>query len=187
MARSWQELFVTGTDPVAGPAAIEADDEQHFDDRDRFAAEDHGGTHIVLRPGEGGKVVADRIIVKPGLLLHRVPFHFPFRDDDVALPRHALRELFFGDHGGSVSGAAMGASVDLARIEAVAPAAHGVLTARECQVLRLVAAGMTNREIAAELVISEHTVSRHLQNMFMKLGVTTRTAATAYAYEHHLV
>ena len=81
----------------------------------------------------------------------------------------------------------LGASVDLARIEAVAPAEPGVLTARECQVLRLVAAGKTNREIAAELVISEHTVSRHLQNMFMKLGVTSRAAATAYAYEHHLV
>jgi DNA-binding NarL/FixJ family response regulator len=81
----------------------------------------------------------------------------------------------------------LGASVDLARIEAVAPAQPGVLTARECQVLRLVAAGKINREIAAELVISEHTVSRHLQNMFMKLGVTSRAAATAYAYEHHLI
>jgi len=81
----------------------------------------------------------------------------------------------------------LGASVDLARIESVTPAARGVLTERECEVLRLVAAGRTNREIAAELVISEHTVSRHLQNMFMKLGVTSRAAATAYAYEHHLV
>ena len=53
--------------------------------------------------------------------------------------------------------------------------------------LRLVAAGKSNREIAADLVISEHTVSRHLQNMFMKLGVTSRAAATAYAYQHHLV
>ena len=81
----------------------------------------------------------------------------------------------------------LGAAVDLARIEAIAPAEAGVLTARECQVLRLVTAGKTNREIAAELFISEHTVSRHLQNMFMKLGVTSRAAATAYAYEHHLV
>ena len=81
----------------------------------------------------------------------------------------------------------LGAAVDLARIESAAPAEHGVLTERECQVLRLVAAGKTNREIAAELVISEHTVSRHLQNMFMKLGVTSRAAATAYAYEHHMV
>lgn len=81
----------------------------------------------------------------------------------------------------------LGASVDLARIGSIAPAESSVLTQRECQVLRLVAAGRTNREIAAELVISEHTVSRHLQNMYMKLGVTSRAAATAYAYEHHLV
>ena len=81
----------------------------------------------------------------------------------------------------------LGAAVDLARIESPTPAERGVLTERECQVLRLVAAGKTNREIAAELVISEHTVSRHLQNMFMKLGVTSRAAATAYAYEHHMV
>ena len=66
-------------------------------------------------------------------------------------------------------------------------ASSGVLTERECEVLRLVAAGKRNREIAAELVISEHTVSRHLQNIFMKLGVTSRAAATAYAYEHHVI
>jgi DNA-binding CsgD family transcriptional regulator len=60
------------------------------------------------------------------------------------------------------------------------------LTAREAEVLRLVAAGKTNRDIAVELVISEHTVARHLQNMFAKLGVSSRAAATAYAYEHGL-
>ncbi|HEU4354852.1 MAG TPA: LuxR C-terminal-related transcriptional regulator [Actinomycetota bacterium] len=60
------------------------------------------------------------------------------------------------------------------------------LTAREVEVLRLVAAGKTNRDIAVELVISEHTVARHLQNMFAKLGVSSRAAATAYAYEHDL-
>ena len=81
----------------------------------------------------------------------------------------------------------LGASVDLARIDCVAQAKSGILTERECEVLRLVAAGKRNREIATELVISEHTVSRHLQNIFMKLGVTSRAAATAYAYEHHLV
>jgi ATP/maltotriose-dependent transcriptional regulator MalT len=81
----------------------------------------------------------------------------------------------------------LGASVGLVRPASVASAKPGGLTARECEVLRLVAAGRTNREIAAELVISEHTVSRHLQNMFMKLGVTSRSAATAYAYEHHVV
>jgi DNA-binding NarL/FixJ family response regulator len=63
---------------------------------------------------------------------------------------------------------------------------HG-LTARELEVLRLVAAGKSNRQIAAELVISEHTVARHLQNIFAKLDVSSRTAASAFAYEHDLV
>ena len=98
-------------------------------------------------------------------------------DDAAALELDGARTTF----------ESLGASADLARIDAGAPAETGVLTARECQVLRLVAAGKTNREISAELVISEHTVSRHLQNMFMKLDVTSRAAATAYAYEHHLV
>ena len=89
--------------------------------------------------------------------------------------------------GARVTFESLGASVDLARIESPAPAEPPVLTERECEVLRLVAAGKTNRRIAAELVISEHTVSRHLQNMFMKLGVTSRSAATAYAYQHRLV
>jgi DNA-binding NarL/FixJ family response regulator len=53
-------------------------------------------------------------------------------------------------------------------------------------VLRLVAAGKSNREIAAALVISDHTVRRHLQNIFAKLGVSSRAAATAFAFEHEL-
>ena len=60
------------------------------------------------------------------------------------------------------------------------------LTAREAEVLRLVCAGKTNRDIAVELVISEHTVSRHLQNMYAKLEVSSRAAATAFAFEHGL-
>jgi ATP/maltotriose-dependent transcriptional regulator MalT len=64
--------------------------------------------------------------------------------------------------------------------------AHG-LTTRELEVLRLVAAGRTNREIATALVISERTVARHLQNIFAKLRVSSRTAATAFAFEHELV
>jgi DNA-binding NarL/FixJ family response regulator len=60
------------------------------------------------------------------------------------------------------------------------------LTAREVEVLRLVAAGRSNRQIAEELVISEHTVARHLQNMFAKLDVSSRAAATAFAFEHEL-
>jgi DNA-binding NarL/FixJ family response regulator len=61
------------------------------------------------------------------------------------------------------------------------------LTGREIEVLRLVAAGKTNRRIAAELSISEKTVARHLSNIFTKLDLSSRSAATAYAYEHKLV
>jgi DNA-binding CsgD family transcriptional regulator len=61
-----------------------------------------------------------------------------------------------------------------------------VLTARELEVLRLVATGKTNRAIAAEMFLSEKTVARHLSNIFTKLGLASRSAATAYAYEHGL-
>jgi ATP/maltotriose-dependent transcriptional regulator MalT len=84
----------------------------------------------------------------------------------------------------------LGALPDLARVEALAradtEATHG-LTPRELEVLRLVAAGKTNRDIAAELVVSEHTVARHVQNIFTKLRVSSRTAAAAFAFEHDLV
>ena len=49
------------------------------------------------------------------------------------------------------------------------------------------ASGQTNRQIAADLVVSAHTVARHVEHIYAKLGVTNRAAATAYAYEHHLV
>ena len=77
----------------------------------------------------------------------------------------------------------LGARPDLARLAELVGAGKttGVLSVRECEVLRLVAAGQTNREIGAELVLSEHTVARHLQNIFGKLGLSSRAAATAYA------
>ncbi|HEX6115820.1 MAG TPA: response regulator transcription factor [Solirubrobacterales bacterium] len=84
----------------------------------------------------------------------------------------------------------LGARVDLAThssADSAAPeGAHG-LSAREFEVLRLVAAGETNKAIAAQLVISERTVDRHVSNIFAKLGVSSRAAATAFAYEHELV
>jgi DNA-binding CsgD family transcriptional regulator len=61
------------------------------------------------------------------------------------------------------------------------------LTMREVEVLRLIAAGMTNNEVAAALYLSGKTVSRHLSNIFTKIGVTSRAAATAFAFEHQLV
>jgi DNA-binding NarL/FixJ family response regulator len=85
----------------------------------------------------------------------------------------------------------LGAKPDLARVEEIsrktAPKIAGGLTAREVEVLRLVAEGKTNRAIADKLVISERTVARHVSNIFTKLGLSSRSAATAYAYEHGLV
>jgi DNA-binding CsgD family transcriptional regulator len=91
----------------------------------------------------------------------------------------------------------LGADPDLERLNALtaglvatpraeAEQAPG-LSAREREVLTHLAAGQTNREIAMELAISQHTVSRHVENLFTKLGVTSRAAATAYAYEHGLL
>jgi DNA-binding NarL/FixJ family response regulator len=86
--------------------------------------------------------------------------------------------------------AELGAAPELARVDALlrrAPVDRHGLSDRELQVLRLVAAGKSNREIASELVISEHTVARHLQNIFAKLNVSSRAAATAFAFQHELV
>jgi DNA-binding CsgD family transcriptional regulator len=85
----------------------------------------------------------------------------------------------------------LGATPDLARIDSltkgVASSNAHRLTPREVQVLRLVAAGKTNAAVAAELFLSERTVERHLSNIFTKLDLSTRTAATAWAYEHGLI
>ena len=84
----------------------------------------------------------------------------------------------------------LGAAPDLASLESLTgrglAGRAGGLTPREVQVLRLVATGKTNRAIAAELVLSERTVDRHVSNIFTKLGVSSRAAATAWAYEHRL-
>ncbi|MFF8377573.1 LuxR C-terminal-related transcriptional regulator [Streptomyces sp. NPDC015661] len=84
----------------------------------------------------------------------------------------------------------LGAAPDLARLDALTrerPREDAGLSPREIEVLRLVATGRTNHAIAAELVLSEKTVARHLSNIFGKLGLSSRSAATAYAYEHDLV
>jgi DNA-binding NarL/FixJ family response regulator len=85
----------------------------------------------------------------------------------------------------------LGAAPDLASLDDAANRSpstrpHG-LTRRELEVLRLVASGKTNKAIAAELFLSEKTIDRHLSNIFDKLDVSSRAAATAFAYEHRLV
>jgi len=102
-------------------------------------------------------------------------------EEAAALELDAARDAFARLHAGP----------DLARVEslartAVPSGAHG-LTARELQVLRRVAGGETNKMIAAAFVLSERTVDRHVSNIFTKLRVSSRSAATAYAYEHELV
>jgi ATP/maltotriose-dependent transcriptional regulator MalT len=102
-------------------------------------------------------------------------------DDTAGMELEAARAAF----------AQLGAVPDLAQLDSLGTSAdvfdaHG-LTTRELQVLRLVAAGETNKAVAAELVLSERTVDRHVSNIFAKLGVSSRAAATAYAYEHKLV
>jgi DNA-binding NarL/FixJ family response regulator len=102
-------------------------------------------------------------------------------DDAAAIELDAARAEF----------ARLGAQPDVARVDQLAPRRHeagaGGLTEREREVLALIATGTTNRAIAAQLVISEKTVARHVSNIFTKLGVSSRSAATAYAYEHGLV
>jgi DNA-binding CsgD family transcriptional regulator len=85
----------------------------------------------------------------------------------------------------------LGAAPDLARLDARArpgraSRAHG-LTQRELEVLRLLAAGHTNKAIARQLGLSERTVDRHVSNIFTKFDVSSRAAATAFAYEHELL
>ena len=102
-------------------------------------------------------------------------------EDSAAIEIGAAREAFVR----------LGARPDVTRVDALsgrgaARDPHG-LTRREREVLRLVAAGRSNRVIASELVLSERTVDRHVSNILARLGVPSRAAATAYAHRNELV
>jgi DNA-binding NarL/FixJ family response regulator len=102
-------------------------------------------------------------------------------EESGELELHAARTVF----------AELGATSDRRRVDQLVPRvsaarAHG-LTARELEVLRLIASGLTNRAIAGMLFVSERTVDRHVSNIFVKMEVSSRAAATAYAYEHKLL
>ena len=102
-------------------------------------------------------------------------------EDSASMDLEAARAVFVE----------LGAVPDVLAVDALsrrAPGAHPTpLTPREIEVVRLVAEGKTNRTIAGELYVSEKTVDRHLSNVFTKLGISSRAAATAYAYEHALI
>jgi DNA-binding CsgD family transcriptional regulator len=102
-------------------------------------------------------------------------------EEAAAMELDAARSVF----------ARLGAAPDLARLATLdrreaASTGHG-LTARQLEVLRLMAAGKTNLAIATDLVLAEKTVDRHVSNIYTKLGVSSRAAATAYAYQHRLL
>jgi DNA-binding CsgD family transcriptional regulator len=102
-------------------------------------------------------------------------------DDTAALEAGVARRIF----------TLLGAKPDLAHTESIfakvtAGATHG-LTRRELDVLRLLSTGLTNRAIADELVVAVRTVDTHVGSILTKLGVSSRSAATSFAYRHHLV
>lgn len=104
------------------------------------------------------------------------------KDEDAAiLELNAARAVFHR----------LGAAFDLSRVESLlrkkVPSGDGTLTEREIEVLRLIASGATNRDLARKLRISEKTVARHVSNIFVKLDLSSRAAATAYAFQHRLV
>jgi DNA-binding NarL/FixJ family response regulator len=110
------------------------------------------------------------------------------------LVARALRELGDEDSARSELAVARGSFAEMGAapaIEEVDKLLHrarpGGLTEREVEVLKLVAEGRSNPDIARALVLSQKTVERHLSNIFTKLAVPSRTAAAAYAHEHGLV
>jgi DNA-binding NarL/FixJ family response regulator len=158
------------------------------------AAADHAAGAVAIAEGD-----------HLGALSHLRPAHVAWRDLGAPYESARTRVLVaaacrgLGDDDGAdleldaaVSAfERLGAEPDVARARAAAGspagAAADVLSPRERQVVALVATGLTNREVASELHISDKTVARHLSNVFAKLGVSSRSAATAYAYEHDLV
>lgn len=103
-------------------------------------------------------------------------------DDEAATVEYHAARVVFDE---------LGAAPDRTRLKnitmEVARASDHGLTGRELEVLRLLTTGATNRAIATELVLSERTVDRHASNIYAKLGVSSRAAATAYAYQHELM
>jgi DNA-binding NarL/FixJ family response regulator len=124
----------------------------------------------------GAPYLAARVRVSTGLACRALG-----DEDGAALELAAARKVF----------EELGARPDLARFPSLSPEAPAHrpngLTAREVEVLGLIAAGKTNKVIARELFLSEKTVDRHVSNIFLKLGVSSRAAATAYAFTHKLV
>ncbi len=156
------------------------------------AIADHARGTVLLAEGDAGEALAH--LRRGCRTFHEIDLPYEAAWSEV---RIAEACLLLGDRESAhlaldaarATFARLRATPDLERIDRLGTARAdraGPLTARELEVLRLVAAGKSNRDIAEALTISPHTVGRHLQNIFMKLDLSSRAAATAYAYEHGL-
>ncbi|GII30760.1 response regulator [Planotetraspora mira] len=123
--------------------------------------------------------VSDPVDVAPAMRAGAAGFLY--KDVDPAALVQAIRAV----HGGQVL-LAPDAAVAMLSGPGPAPDAMAVLTERELEVLRLIATGCSNREIARELLVAEKTVKTHVSNVLMKLGVQDRTQAALYAVRHGL-
>lgn len=128
----------------------------------------------------------------PVLVLHRAALAFPsvsLSTELVASLPDGRLTVLEGSSGAPYLGDtdAVSRAIDGFLAETMQPAFPDGLTAREVEVLRLIAVGKSNREIAAQLVISANTVARHISNIFAKTGVANRAEAASYANRHHLV
>jgi DNA-binding CsgD family transcriptional regulator len=189
-------LLATGDGAAAGEAAADlAGIADRYGTPALLAAADHARGSVLLAEGDAGAAVA----VLRGAWRSWRELEAPYEaararvlvglacralgdEDAAAMELDAARTVL----------ARLGAALDLDRLDKLArrpgaAAGSAGLTGRELEVLRLVAAGKTNHAIATSLQLAEKTVHRHVSNIYAKLGVSSRAAATAYAYQHHLV
>ena len=185
---------------VIGVATGDLDAADEADEELRRAAEDFGSSGLIAAAaharGEVALARGDAAGALRALLEARRCWHDVQATYDGALARVSLARAYraLGDEtsahaeleGARATLADLGAAPDVAAVDALlgGSSAPGGLSGREVEVLRLVAAGRSNREVAKTLAISERTVARHLSNIFTKLDVATRTEAAAYAFRH---
>jgi DNA-binding CsgD family transcriptional regulator len=159
------------------------------------AMAEHAGGSVLLAEGRLDDALARLRLAADGWRSLDAPYGAARTGVLIGLACQGLGDEAGGEEEFAAAAAAfseLGAVGDLAALERLRPrpearASEPRLTEREREVLALLATGTTNRAIAEQLALSERTVARHLSNIFPKIGVSTRAAATAWAYRHGLV